>query len=68
MLQVILGVIRCFSRFQKPCASETAGLRVKDTSRSLCYPLLCGHRLPFCQAERQAPGLLVLLYYKEETF
>ncbi len=39
MLQVILGVIRytCISDFQKPCASKTTGLRVKDTSRSLCY-------------------------------
>ena len=33
-------------------------LRVKDTSRSLCYPVLCGDCLPSCQAERQAPGLL----------
>ncbi len=33
---------------------------VKDTSRSLCYPVLCGHCLPSCQAERQAPGLLVV--------
>ncbi len=41
MLQVILGVIRCISDFQKPCASKTAGLRVKHTSRSLCYPVLC---------------------------
>ena len=60
MLQVILGVIRCSSDFQKPCASKTAGLRVKDTSRSLCYPVLCGHCLPSCQAERQAPGLHVV--------
>ena len=59
MLQVILGAIRCISDFQKPCVSKTAGLRVKDTSRSLCYPVLCGHCLPSCQAERQAPGLLV---------
>ncbi len=56
MLQVILGVI---SDFQKPCVSKTASLRVKDTSRSLCYPVLCGHCLPSCQAECQAPGLLV---------
>ncbi len=60
MLQVILGVIRCISDFQKPCASKTAGLRVKDTSRSLCYPALCGHCFPSCQGERQAPGLLVI--------
>ncbi len=59
MLQVILGVIRCISHFQKPCASKTAGLRVKDTSRSLCYPVLCGHCLPSRQAECQAPGLLI---------
>ncbi len=58
MLQVILGFIRCISDFQKPCASKTAGLRVKDTSRSLCYLVLCGHCLPSCQAERQAPGFL----------
>ncbi len=61
MLQVILGAIRCISDFQiLPCASKTAGLRMEDTSRSLCYPVLCGHCLPFCQAERQASGLLVL--------
>ena len=60
MLQVMPGVIRCISDFKKPCASKTAGLRVKDTSRSLCCPVLCGHCLPSCQAERQAPGLLVL--------
>ena len=59
MLQVILGVIRCISDFQKPCVSKTAGLGVKDTSRSPCYPDLCGHCLPSCQAERQAPGVLV---------
>ncbi len=53
MLEVILGVIQCISHFQKNCALKTAGLRVKDTSRSLCYPVLCGHCLsPFCQAER----------------
>ena len=56
MLQVILGDIQVF---QKPCASKMAGLRVKDTSRSLCYPILCAHCLPSCQAVRQAPGLLV---------
>ncbi len=39
MLQVILGVIRCISDFQKPCILKTAGLGVKDTSRSLCYPV-----------------------------
>ena len=59
MLQVILGVIRCISDFQKPCVSKTVGFRVKDTSRSLCYLVLCGHCLPSCQAERQAPGILV---------
>ncbi len=59
MLQVILGVIRCISDFQKPWVSKTAALRVKDTFRSLCYPVLCGHCLPSCQAERQTPGLLV---------
>ncbi len=32
-------VIRCISDFQKPCVSKTAGFRVKDTSRSLCYPV-----------------------------
>ncbi len=51
--------IRCISDFQKTCASKTAGLRVKDKSRSLCYSVLCGHCLPSCPAERQAPGLLV---------
>ncbi len=45
--------------FQFSKAWETAGLRVKDISRSLCYPVLCGHCLPSCQAEREAPGLLV---------
>ena len=60
MLQVILGVIRRISDFQKLCATKTAGLRVKDTSRPLCYPVLCGHCLPSCQAEHQASGLLVL--------
>ncbi len=60
MLQVILEVIRCISDFQKPWASKTAGLRVKDTSRSLCYPVLYGHCLPSCQAEHQAPGLLAV--------
>ncbi len=60
MLQVILGVIRCISHFQKPCAPKTAGLKVKDTSRSLCYPILCGHCLPSCQAQRQTPGILVI--------
>ena len=39
MLQVILGVNRCISNIQKPCASKTVGLRVKDTSRYLCYPV-----------------------------
>ncbi len=58
MLQVIRGVIWCISDFQKHCASKTAGLRVKHTSRSLCYPVLCGHYFPSCQAEHQAPGLL----------
>ncbi len=59
MLHVILGVIRFISDFQKPCASKTAGLRVKDTSRSLCYPVLWGHCFPSCQVEHQALGLLV---------
>ncbi len=58
MLQLSLGVMTCISVFQKPCVSKTAGLSVKDTSRSLCYPVLCGHCLPSCQAERQAPGLI----------
>ena len=40
MLQVILGVIQCISDFQKHCVSKKAGLRVKDTSRSLCLALL----------------------------
>ncbi len=57
-LPVMLGVIRC-TDFQKPCASKTAGLIITDTSRSLCYQVLCGHCLPSCQAERQAPGLHV---------
>ncbi len=60
MLQVILGVIRCISDFQQPCVAKTAGLRAKHTPISLCYPVLCGHCLPSSQAERQAPGLLVL--------
>ena len=30
MLQVILGVIKCISNFQKPCVLKTAGFRVKD--------------------------------------
>ena len=59
MLQVILGVIRCISDFKQPCVSKTAGLRAKHTPNSLCYPVLCGHCLSSCQAERQAPGLLV---------
>ena len=46
--------------FQKPCASKRAGPRVKDTSRCLCYSVLCGHCLPSCQAEHQAPGVLVI--------
>ena len=54
------GVIWCISDFQKPRVSKSAGLRVRDTSRSLCYPVLCGHSLPSCQAERQTPGLFVL--------
>ncbi len=33
------GVIRCTLDFQKLCVSKTAGFRVKDTSRSLCYPV-----------------------------
>ncbi len=49
------GVIRCISDFQQPCISKTEGLRVKDTSKSLCYPVLCGHCLPSCQGERQSP-------------
>ncbi len=60
MLEVILRVIGCISNFQKPCASRTAGFRVEDTSRSLCYPVLCDHCLPSCQAQRQDPGLLVV--------
>ncbi len=59
MLQVSLGIIRCTSDFQKPFASKTAGLGVKDTSRSLCYLVLCGHCLPSCQAKYQVPGVLV---------
>ncbi len=60
MLQVILGVIRCISDFLQLCVSKTAGLRAKHTHKSLCYPAVCGHCLPSCQAERQAPGLLVV--------
>ncbi len=63
MLQVILGFIWCISDFQKPCASKKAGLRVKDTSRSLCYPVLCSQCLPSCQAERPDPGLLVSVIF-----
>ena len=43
---------------------------MKETSRSLCYPVLFGHCLPSYQAEHQAPGLLVigfvnsLIYHK----
>ncbi len=55
-----MGVIRFITDFQKPCASKTARLRVQYKSRSLCYPVLCGHCLPSCQAEHQAPGLLVI--------
>ncbi len=62
MLQVILGVIRCIPDFQKPCASTTACLRVKYTSRSRCYPVLCGHCLTSCQAERKLLGFLLLLF------
>ena len=64
------GVIRCISDLQKPCVSKRAGLRlrVKDTSRSLCYPVLCGHCLPSCQAERQAPGRLVELQAQGERY
>ncbi len=62
MFQVILGVIRCISDFQNPCVLKTAGFRVNDTSRSLCYPVLYGHCLPSCQAEGQAPGVLVLYH------
>ncbi len=61
MLQVILGVIRCSSEFEQP------GARVKHTPKSLCYPVLCGHCLLSCQAERQAPGLLVRLDSVLET-
>ncbi len=32
---------------------------MKDTSRSVLSSL-CGYCLPSCQAERQAPGLLVM--------
>ncbi len=67
-IQVILGVIRCISDFQKHCASKTASPRVKDTSRSLCYPVLCGRCLPSCQAERQAPGLPVEFRKKKNQF
>ncbi len=67
MLQVILGVIWCISDFQKHCVSKTAGLRVQDISRSLCYPVLYGHCLPSCQAEHQAPGLLVALPIAEHS-
>ncbi len=64
MLQLILGAIRCISDYQKPCVSITAGgIRVKDTSISLCYPVFCGHCVPSCQAESQAPGLLVSHYF-----
>ncbi len=64
MLQVILGSFGVFPIFKKPCTTQKAGLRVNNTSRSLCYKLLCGHCLPSCQAERQAPGLLVTHYDK----
>ncbi len=56
-----MGLIRCMADFQKPCVLKTAGLRVKDTSRFLCYPVLCGHCLPSCQAGHQAHGLLVFV-------
>ncbi len=59
MLREIMGVIRCISDFRKPCDSKTAGRRVKDTSRSLCYLVVCGHCLPSCQAEHQAHGLVI---------
>ncbi len=44
--------------FQQPCVPKKAILRAKHAPKSLCYQVLCGHCLPSCQAERQAPGLL----------
>ena len=38
VLKVILGLFGVFLIFRKPCVSKTADFRVKDTSRSLCYP------------------------------
>ncbi len=55
LLQVILGVIWCVPDFQKPCASKRAGLRVKDTSRSLCYPVLCGHNVFYLVKQSAKP-------------
>ena len=59
MLQVILGVILFISDFQKPCASKTAVVRVKDTSRSLCYPVLCGHCFHLVMQSTKPQGFLL---------
>ncbi len=65
VLKVILGVIRCISIFQKPCISKTAGLRVKDTSRSLFNPVYVV--IAFYRVKQSAKPLGFLLIFEKKT-
>ncbi len=53
------GAIWCISDFQQPCISQMAGLRAKNTPKSVCYPV---YVVIVCHLDKQsvkAPGLLV---------
>ncbi len=56
------GVIRCISDFQKPCVSKTAGFRVKDTSRSLCYPVYVVIVFHLVKQSAKLLGFLLIFY------
>ena len=56
------GAICFISKFQQPCISfsKMAGLRAKQSPKSVCNPVLCGL---VCHLDKQtvkAPGLLIL--------
>ncbi len=60
-------VFRCISDFRQPCILKTTGRSAKRRPKPLCYPFLCAHCLPCCQADRKNPLGILLNMLKTEV-